>query len=305
MLGVLLVSCGQFEEQKSEVKMIRTIHHNYKEECKKDKNDPFEVGAIIFKGQSKGLCVEDLNKNVRPVFKLTPQEIKDYGFSFSEDFVYISNINHLDGFYVAKIPLNDIEKVIFQEEHFKRDVISEKLPISHAQMRIIFSQPVEMVSQVKNTTSKRIMVKDLVLSAQGVAGRGFSYDPIQGGFDGSTLNIYGVFTLDYKKNHSLVEQDNKIKQYELNMTQEEKMNYVKEWIRISELKSTSETYHILNTNCGTSQFYVLDRSVKYTEQEKKKISSFKGKMNSKTPSFSKYSLEIRGLFKEELSLLTR
>jgi hypothetical protein len=260
--------------------------------CTSGSGDPYEPGARSISGADKGKCLSSTGN--RPVKILSPKEAKKYGFTPSKDKIVIANLNHLNKFYVAEVPLDQVDDVILNVVMFKKVM---KINIGHAHMRVKMKKPVVFKEQHPNT-GKTLKTDELVLSLQAIASGG-QFDPINKGRDGSYSSALGAYTLDSKL--KIMHDNNfEVKQYALNLTNKEKRQYVEGFLKKGDKLGLGRKYSSFRDNCGNVQVEILD-GIRKSNWKQKIFKNLPGaRYGDLNPAAIRNTLGARGFIKGNL-----
>lgn len=248
------------------------------ETCRYDPQDQYEVAGRLLTGPFEGACL-DTRKRRPLVIVDTPEQMQGV--------LVVANFFHRDGFWLATLPLQDIDDVYFQLEYFPAVV-----PAGHTQMRVDFRRPVQLVGH--STWNRGVIeeVSSVVMSIEAVTRLGESYDLFRG-----TQNHFGVAfrmtSLEARYQSMVVEQDHHVEQWRLMLTEQEKQDFVLFYAYESETLALDETYHTLFRNCTTELIRMLDGVVVYTVGEQ--IKRFLAKVTEFYPNVVRAALIARGL----------
>ena len=300
------------------MRKMSTIAQNEYDPCKTT-DDPFEIGALIVANQyhpnpPRGIQCSKYDKaytNVafdpqdrsdccispvryRPALKLFDDEIAAWKLPSGREWLSIANVRGIEGFYVASIPVNSIQKMWWNERPISG------IDVGHAQIIAEFSEPVILKKQYPADISQEFLTKTIVFSFQGVGNGKNSNDYF---ITGSVFTLLEKVRFNFVENREIDEL-----QYQLNLTNEQMRRFVNDYVETANTfrltkyfgvlgkenweqrfinilaigqNSPSERqnayFHIGNEggNCTTELFFVLDSilSKSYSPEQKTKIAN--------------------------------
>lgn len=222
--------------------------------CTCNPNDSFEPRARMPKGPFKGQCINSCEQ--RSVKLLLSAAAAHY--EPSPGMQVVANVSHGGNFWVAKIPPNAIEDVIFQIEHFPAVV-----PAAHTQLRFRFKPGSEviLVSQAM-AASTQVGIKDLVYSVEAVGIPEGRFNLFAGFFDRFAL-AYRLVSLQDRAEQMLVKDQHRVEQLKLNLTAEAKQQLLRKVILMSDRAGMRQMYDTFAKNCTTELFHAIDQSIQY------------------------------------------
>ncbi len=182
-------------------------------QCRGDKDDPFDFGVVIQSGPYRSECM-DLSNN-RPVIILNGDE--------NSDEITVANIRYKGHFWIGKIKKNSVKKVQFELVKFGEmdidlskmveavpaleDIVIKKSQsnnkivkavTAHTQYRYLFSEPIQLESQVvtEDQPFKTDTLDDLTFTFNAYGVNGVGYD-VEAGLSG-TFGLVGkaIATVD-------------------------------------------------------------------------------------------------------------
>ncbi len=259
---------------------------NDPEDCIFDATDSFEPHSRMPKGRYRGRCLD--TRQARSIVHLSAEQAAPYGGLSSSEIV-VANVFHDDAFWVARIPADGIETVLFQLEYFPAIV-----PAGHTQFRLRFSadQPVRLIGQAGANAGATATLRDLVLSVEAIGQLGYQYDVVRG-LTNEFGAVYRVLSLDAKVEHMIIAQDHEVEQWELELTTDEKRELLANFLDESDIRGMSFMYNTLFLNCTNELVRVLDDSVSYTVGEQ--LKRFLTKVTEFYPNIIRAALIARGL----------
>lgn len=254
--------------------------------CVFDKADPFEPHERLPTGKYKGRCYD--THKARPVVRLDAAQAAPFGGRAAGELV-LANVFHDGGFWVAHIPIDEVEAVVFQLEYFAAIV-----PAGHTQMRVRFRQgaPVRLFGQSKRHQGKRVELRDLVLSVEAVGQPGYKYDIVRGVFN-ELGTAYRVASLTSRLDDMVVKQGHDVEQWPLALAPGEGRRLLENYARESDTRDMQTMYNTLFVNCTNEAVRILDASVSYTVGEQ--VARFIAKVTEFYPNVVRAALVARGL----------
>jgi hypothetical protein len=227
-------------------------------------NLPENVHAIRFPNTSSpvdnGRCVD--RTHYRPVLSLSEAGQEAFGLYESNEHIVVANVRHLDKFFVARIPVKKIT-------HMNLMKAIDKMPVlgirgGHSEMRIFFSEPVQLVQQWPQSEKTAFTVKELIFTGNptGVQLTDRT-DPLKN-FDGSLLHARGIHTVDTRLKDSFVDFPTITElQYRLKMNAAEAEAYVRLYASLAETQRLGRPFLLTSLNCNYTHFEVLDAVLKH------------------------------------------
>lgn len=220
-------------------------------------SDPFQPYARVKDGIDKGRPIKtDL---FRPIQIIPPSMARQFGFSPRPGEIFIANLNHMNEFYVAGIPLDAVSQVIYQIQKFHEQVPA----LAHGQIRLKFRDTVVLRPQKENQGSA-IATTDLVFSMHAV-GADHEYEPVIKGTDGSYSLVLGVFTTETKVAEN-ARRGFSVEQWRLNLSQDQKRAYILRYLELSQKWGYFKPYHTRDHNCGSEMIKILDAVIGYSSK---------------------------------------
>ncbi len=238
-------------------------------QCRRHPDDPYDGGTVFRNGRDTGLCVKKSLQ--RPLVWLKPEEAADFGFTPDNNHIVVAGIEDIgETNVVARIPFRSIKDIYMHSESFT-------LGGYHAQMRMTFSEPVQMRPQYPASANAPILESnDLIFSItattadkdhNGATVTSLDSNRLQ---DGSFGIVYSGITLRQRISYSWIKQGNTISQMRLKLYPQQNPNDNIGAIKIllNYLDTGEKTgqdnppyFHILNENCYTQQMRNLSRSI--------------------------------------------
>jgi len=254
--------------------------------CVFDPSDPFEPRARVPKGPASGLCYD--TRQARPVVHLTAAQAAPYG-GLAQDELVVANVFHDGGFWVARIPRDGVETVLFQLEYFPAIV-----PAGHTQLRVRFrdDRPVVLLGQTAANEGEEVTLQDLVFSVEAIGQPGYQYDVVRGLVDNFGA-VYRVTSLAAKLDHMIVKQGHEVEQWELRLEPDELPRLVENYLDESDVRAMDYMYNTLFLNCTNEIIHIIDSAVDYSWNEQ--VGRFFAKMTEFYPNVIRAALIARGL----------
>jgi hypothetical protein len=254
--------------------------------CVFDASDRFEPHERIPAGKYRGRCYD--TRRARPVVQLDDTQAAPYGGRAQGELV-IANVFHDHGFWVAHVPVDGIEEVLFQLEYFPAIV-----PAGHTQMRIRFraDAPVRLVGQSARNAGQTVEMRDLVFSVEAVGQPGYKYDIVRG-IVNEFGTAYRVASLESRLDEMVVKQGHVVEQWQLELEPSETQRLLANYVRESDERNMQTMYNTLFVNCTNEAIRILDESVTYTVAEQ--VGRFLAKVTEFYPNIVRAALIARGL----------
>lgn len=242
-------SAGQLKEDGAEMPA----------DCVFAPDDPFEPRERLPKGKYSGQCYD--TRVARSVRVLDAEAAARYGAAPGE--LVLANVHHAGKFWVARVPLDGVEAVLFQLEYFPAIV-----PAGHAQLRVRFaeSSPVLLTSQSAADGLVEEALTDLVLSVEAIGQPGYKYDIVRGVLD-DFGTAYRVVSLSDKLAHMVVRQQHEVEQWALRLEGDEAARLLERYAAAGESRRMQTMYNTLFVNCTNEAVRILDEAVQYTLRE--------------------------------------
>jgi hypothetical protein len=243
--------------------------------CPFDLNDPFSFRAVMPGGPLKGVCIN--TNHYRSVRVLSAKEQADFGVSDHNAFV-IANFRHLERFWVAVIPTESIQDVVFQRLALMRiPKTNLKIPLFHSQLRYRMrpgSAPITLISQKVDPKDRVVLPlatadgqpQDFVLSLYGVRDfhhDGSAFNPLNGAGDLGQQRYgvaYAVQSL-YDADNWVLKEDKPGQQYLIKFNPVQVLETFNYGIRLSPDGGMPEMYEIMHNNCINFVFRVINSAI--------------------------------------------
>lgn len=271
---------------------------SYAECLKLDPLDPFEpvhkLGSTI---SGKARCLNSAMFRPVSVVKTSELEVlQNRQLIEAPGVTLVRNVRHLEKYWVASIPLNEIKDAIFQIHYFG---IITPSPLAHAQIRVRFNEPVVLYRQQVGST-ERVSVRDLVFTVNAATAPGESFDPFSGLVD-DYVSIWRIISLDeVQASMNSNPRYRTVEQIKLNLSKTDVQKYVEHFIAKSTKAGVTHPYNTLFVNCGHGQFEIFDSYLTYSSWQRIQIALF-GVEGS--PMDARTSLELRGIMDPRSSSL--
>lgn len=215
--------------------------------CVVNINDPFEPRVRMQYGPDAGACINSILR--RSAMQLAPAVAAKY-FVPIADTIVVANVSHKNKFWVARIPVKAITKMVLQSEHFPMISTPVKIDIDHTQIRFDFSRPIYLVTQESNTPRKMIKLKNLILSVENIGPKGEAFNFI-GGARGHFNLAYRLVSLEDKFNWMVTENQDIVSQKNFLLNKKQQTSVLLEGIRRGTQYGSSRSYDSFSRNCST------------------------------------------------------
>jgi hypothetical protein len=229
-------------------------------DCIVDKNDPYDTGPMMLKGPFKGQCM-NLALH-RPVLLV----------SEDDSAITVANFYHANHFWLAKVPKQGVDQIIFQIASFKESI--PLIKFDHTQLRFVMKSGVtiHLTTQETGSTIPDMDISDFTLVDQimGVDPE-YSYDPVKG-LKSAYGNVMRLVGSDDRAEEEMVGADNAstvVRQFVLKMSDADKDSVLLNGIRLADQLGYNDIYKLFSENCTTVIFKVLDQSVTYEKHVRK------------------------------------
>jgi hypothetical protein len=251
-------------------------------DCRSNLSDKYEPNAVMPKGPYKGQCLSD---HARPVVETEESRNQPIW----KEYIEIANVSHLGEYYIAKIPVNGIDKIIFQLEYFPAAV-----PAGHTQTRLMFKKetPVTLTPQDTSRSHEEITVDNLVFSVEATGHIGYKFD-IFNGLKNHFATVYRVKTLEGFVKRVIIEKNRKVEQWVLKLEKNEMRKFLVNYINESSQNQYKNMYNTLTVNCTNELVRILDKGVQYKWNEV--VGKFVAKAAEFYPNIIRTALIGRGL----------
>lgn len=248
-------------------------------------DDPYEPIYVLKKGPKKGQKVDVSFR--RGVQILSTDAEKQT--------ITVANFMHHDEFNIAEIPLDGVEKMIFQIDWFNSAV-----PAAHTELRIRFKEnmPILVKPQLKSKKNQApVAIREMVLSIEAVKGKSTAMAFIAG-FGRNYAIAYRMLSLADKREDLVDTVHEKVSQYELNLTPEQQKAILTNAIKTSDEKGVHTFYNTWENNCTTELIRIFDHSIKFPFW--RKIIKPATVMGSHYPIWIRSSLRSRGILGKQI-----
>lgn len=214
--------------------------------------DPFSMNYRYKVGPRQGECFR--LDEFRPIHVLTEEE----AFQYAEKAqlpppvpgeLWVANIRHKDKFWVARIPVDSVEDVIFQVERFDPDgpllaaLNHKRWFAAHAQVRFKFKKGLEatLIPQFTNDHSPAEKLSNIVASSEAVRRKGEKFNPFKGNRDHYGL-AKRVLSLDQVIEVSVKDLKHEIAQYPIQIpgTWEQQNQKRQDYLRSALMRSEKD-----------------------------------------------------------------
>ncbi len=225
--------------------------------CIVDANDPYEPNVKMDHGPLKGLCVIPVSR--RSVKILEVQESRLY-FPPAAGKVVVANFSHLNKFWIAQIPVQQVKNLILQIQYFP--VLSfPKIDIAHTQFLFEFEEGAEilLLPQIKNPSAPSpIKLNRMIFSVENIGPYGELFDAFKG-LKGHYNLAYRAVSLSDKYKWMVEEFGNVVEQKQVKLQAAQVRSVLLESLRRATEWSTRREYNTLRVNCVSEQFSILDQ----------------------------------------------
>ena len=248
---VALVACKMQQNINGNTQSAKQVESQAS--CSLDAADPFEPNARFPKGSGKGECID--SSYLRPVRMLTETEKKRY--PVVADKIYFANTYHYKEFHVAEVNPKAISEVILQLEHFRATLLPNAG--AHGQLRLRFSQPINLFSQKNGNVRPTATISELILSYEGIGPK--NKTQLQNAtmaFDGSSAGIFRVNSMYDFVHDKVVGKSHSVEQWRVETSLQEREELLREWIERSSANGMTSTFSILGSNCINRALQALD-----------------------------------------------
>ncbi len=213
--------------------------------CICDSQDKYDPKPKMPAGLFKGRCINSCQQRSVTLLSSNP------------NYLTIANFSHNNKFWIAQIPLQGIDTVIYQTEEFE---FLQSCPACHSQLRFRFKpdQPVILTPQIGG--NYEVKLTDIVYSIEATGVPGMNFDPFT-----AILDFYGLsyrFVSLQDRAERMIKIDNHtVKQLKLNLDQTDRAKLLNQAVLQSNQFGMKQMYSLYNRNCTTELFQLLDRSV--------------------------------------------
>lgn len=262
--------------------------------CIQDPNDPFDPAVMMAGGPNQGLCI--LTTSGRSIELVSAEVIAKNQLNAPEGWSVFANFQHDGKFWYASLDPKGSEAVIFQIEAFPAIV-----PAAHTQLRVKMKagHEVELVEQapLPGVSPQRKKLAEIVFSDESVFTHpGESFDIITG-LESKYAIAYRVKSMADSFDFMITKQNHQVRQYELNISDDDRTNIVRNAIAMSSDLGMHEYYNTLLRSCTTEIFHLLDRSLHYNFFEDLGLLAGSLVLDQTYPPESDLGLALRGLLK--------
>ena len=215
-----------------------------------DRTDPFRPFAVTPAGPYQGQPVD--TDHYRSAQILTPKEVKVWGLE--GDGTFVANVVHGGKFWIAHIPDNPVEDVIFQRPWF------ERFPSSHVQARFVMKPDKKVTLYPQDGIGRPLHLSDLVCSSDGVPPLGKPYSLSEGLF-GHYLMAHSVESLHKQYEDYVERQGRVVEQIPTSMPDAAKQIFFRFFLEKATTSGLSEIYRTSTYNCSTVMLDLLARAL--------------------------------------------
>jgi hypothetical protein len=215
--------------------------------CIGDKEDPFEIGATIKSGPLKGQCFDtELN---RPVMVIENNITK----------LKLANVRFANQWWIGEISNNSVKDVYFQIIEFESPVSFIK--VAHTQLRFTFKDSYEMKLNSQVASQNEVaFLKDITISFNifGIHDLGFS---VSAALDNSFGIVQKIISPYDRSVEEMIYDKSLVRQFKLNLLDIEKNKLLIFSIFNSQVLGYNKNYDLLNRNCTTELFNLIDEVI--------------------------------------------
>lgn len=262
-------------------------------------SDPFDPSLSFASGPNEGKCVNTSER--RSATPLTKVEQAYYRISVPKGSLSFANFSHQHRHYIAVVDPKGIEDVIYHIEYFPAVV-----PAAHNQIRIKMKPGSEVLlySQELNARGRPLSVgvvdklREIVFSAEAIGPAGEDYDLVQG-LKNHFVQTYRFVSMADKFEWMVTRQHHQVRQLSLNMTPEQKADFLKKALALSAEEKMSAPYNTLFNSCVTQAFKVLDMTIHYNTVQSIGVGVGAVLLDQTNPVEAVAGLTVRGLVKTD------
>jgi hypothetical protein len=213
-------------------------------DCIQNPMDPFDPGAVMKDGKSKGEC-SDGSTNRPPVV-----------VGEDDEYIEVANFKHAGKWWKAKIPKNGIDSVLFQIIDFTSIPIIE---MAHTQYRIVMKpdSPILLHSQDLSKPEESSIVGDFIITSNVAGPHGEGFNALKGFAPNFNL-ITRLQSWDDRAAEEIAGDHSTVMQQDLLLKPEEKKALLLNGIHGAQKDWYNVSYHTLHRNCTTAAFDLLD-----------------------------------------------
>jgi hypothetical protein len=231
-------------------------------------DDPFEPNDAVFKkGPHAGELIDISYK--RSVHVLSTEEAAPYKPAPGE--LLIANFRHDGRFWIARVPADAVEEVIFQVEHFPN---GKPLEVgSHNQLRFVMKpgRELTLVPQVPGDSSAPVKLRDFIYSAEAIHAEGAKpFDPASAG--DLLKGTFGEYGMVYRavsveeKLGAMIDGEGRphpIEQHRLKLEDADRQKLLRAFLADGSEAGLSRTFNTMTRNCTTELVHVFDAELDY------------------------------------------
>ncbi len=256
--------------------------------CIVDSNDPFEPNVKMNEGPLKGMCINPLAR--RSVKILNAEEAEAYfSFKTAESLkngdVVIANFSHQQKFWIAKIPMKQVQTLKIQIQYFPI-LKFPKIDVAHTQFLFEFKEGAEIPLTPQERILKNseiVKLKKLIFTVENIGPYGDVFDAAKG-LKGHYKLAYRAVSLADKYQWMVTQQQHVVEQKRLNLRADQVRAVLNEALNRADQWSTNRNYHTIKPNCVSELFSILD-----------KVLGIKGLPLPFVPNFAPQALWLRGI----------
>jgi len=204
--------------------------------CVKEVADPFEEPAKYNYGRHKGRCIDSC--------RFRPAQI----LNRSANNIQVANVLHFGVFYQTQIDLNNVQSVEAGFENFTPGV-------NHVVLKFNMKKLMHLTEQAESSKPVQFQTQSLIVSAEGVPGKGFNYSLFEG-FQGEYLIVTRVLTAEeYQRWTQKLK--NPVSFYPLSVNTDQARKSFEKAMMTSFENGLGEKYQLLTNNCSSKAYSFL------------------------------------------------
>ena len=234
--------------------------------CKLDPEDPYAPDARLPRDGSKyaGECLDTrINRGIRIV---DASALQSYDHTVPPFTAVVANFRHNNQYWVAEIPLHDIQQIVFQREADKSG------NVAHHQLRFIMdsSAPLRLFPQKQSQRAgfrKPILIYDFDVSAVGLRPMslsGSAFDPIKG-MAGDYGQGMGFLSSNDVWLYETVPLQHDLVQYQMRLSSDQREELLAYFIERSNAIRETVVYNSLFENCVVEIFRGIFRIARHKD----------------------------------------
>lgn len=214
------------------------------QDCSCSTSDQYDPKARMPGGLFKGQCINSCEQRSVKIIKQDNNSLT------------IANFRHQQQFWIATIPLDSLEDVIYQTEE-----IFQSCPACHSQLRFRFRANNPVILKSQTTLGEReVTVRDIVYSVEATGLPGMNFDPLS-----ALLDFYGLsyrfISLEDRADRMINVDQHIVNQLRLVISNTEGRRLLQETAKQSDRIGMSRMYNLFDRNCTSELFRILDTTV--------------------------------------------